>query len=243
MVNFYRRFLPNCADLMLPLTNMLSGPKSPLELTGEALTKLERIKNSLAGTTLLTHLAGKTGKSTGGGYEDGEESSSFALRNQTDRTESISSKLQATAHGSHSNLQDCEKPHVHLDVVGPLPPSNGFTHLLICVDRCTRWAEAIPLPNARAETIVKAFVSRWVAMFGAPSTVTTDRGAQYESALFQTLLSFIGCTRIRTTAYYPAGNGMVERFHRQLKTALRAVEDPGNWSESFLVHSSASARL
>ncbi|BHF77490.1 hypothetical protein SprV_0602059700 [Sparganum proliferum] len=29
MVDFYRRFLPNCADLMLPLTNMPSGPKGP----------------------------------------------------------------------------------------------------------------------------------------------------------------------------------------------------------------------
>nr|VZI50504.1 unnamed protein product [Spirometra erinaceieuropaei] len=57
MVNFYRRFLPNCADLMLPLTNMLSGPKGPLELTGEALTAFERIKNSLADATLHTHPA------------------------------------------------------------------------------------------------------------------------------------------------------------------------------------------
>nr|VZI49885.1 unnamed protein product [Spirometra erinaceieuropaei] len=57
MANFYHRFLPNCADLMLPLTNMLSGPKDPLELTGEALTAFERIKNSLADATLLTHPA------------------------------------------------------------------------------------------------------------------------------------------------------------------------------------------
>ncbi|BHF74070.1 hypothetical protein SprV_0401715400 [Sparganum proliferum] len=57
MVNFYRRFLPNCADLMLPLTNMLSGPKGPLELTGEVLTAFERIKNSLTDATLLTHPA------------------------------------------------------------------------------------------------------------------------------------------------------------------------------------------
>nr|VZI00062.1 unnamed protein product [Spirometra erinaceieuropaei] len=57
MVNFYRRFLPNCADLILPPTNMLSGPKGPLELTGEALTAFERIKNSLADATLLTHPA------------------------------------------------------------------------------------------------------------------------------------------------------------------------------------------
>ncbi|BHF84718.1 hypothetical protein SprV_0902786900 [Sparganum proliferum] len=57
MVNFYRRFQPNCAGLMLPLTNMLSGPKGPLELTGEALTAFERIKNSLADATLLTYPA------------------------------------------------------------------------------------------------------------------------------------------------------------------------------------------
>ncbi|BHF85511.1 hypothetical protein SprV_1002867800 [Sparganum proliferum] len=128
---------------------------------------------------------------------------------------------------------DAQFSHVHLDVVGPVPPSNAFTHVLTCVDRYTRWAEAIPLPNTQAEPIVKAFVSHWVAMFGAPSTVTTDRGAQFESALFQTLLNFLGCTRIRTTAYHPAVNGMVEHFHRQLKTALCAVEDPGNWSDNL----------
>nr|VZI18508.1 unnamed protein product [Spirometra erinaceieuropaei] len=57
MINFYRRFLPNCADLMLSLTNMLSGPKGPLELRVEALTAFERIKNSLADATSLTHPA------------------------------------------------------------------------------------------------------------------------------------------------------------------------------------------
>ncbi|BHF64898.1 hypothetical protein SprV_0200790600 [Sparganum proliferum] len=57
MVNFYRRFLPNCADLMLPLTNLLSGPKGPLELRGHALTAFERIKTCLADAALLTHPA------------------------------------------------------------------------------------------------------------------------------------------------------------------------------------------
>nr|VZH98603.1 unnamed protein product [Spirometra erinaceieuropaei] len=54
MENFYRRFLPNCANLMLPLTNLLSGPKGPLELRGHALTAFERIKTSLADATLHT---------------------------------------------------------------------------------------------------------------------------------------------------------------------------------------------
>nr|VZI05690.1 unnamed protein product [Spirometra erinaceieuropaei] len=121
--------------------------------------------------------------------------------------------------------------HVHLDIVGPLPLSNGCFYLLTCVDRFTRWPEAIPLPDIAAPTVVKAFLSRWVAIFGAPSTITTDRGAQFESNLFQSLLSFLGCTRIRTTAYHPPANGMVERFHRQLKASLRAAADPENWTD------------
>ncbi|XP_064468596.1 uncharacterized protein LOC135380975 [Ornithodoros turicata] len=35
----------------------------------------------------------------------------------------------------------------------------------------------------------------------------------------------MGCKRIRTTAYHPASNGLVERFHRQLKVALRAAPE------------------
>ncbi|BHF60462.1 hypothetical protein SprV_0100342700 [Sparganum proliferum] len=70
-------------------------------------------------------------------------------------------------------------------------------------------------------------------MFGDPSTGTTSRGAQFESALFQTLLNFHGCTHIRTAAYHPAANGMVERFHRQLYTVLRTKIDPGNWSDNL----------
>jgi hypothetical protein len=35
--------------------------------------------------------------------------------------------------------------HVNVDLVGPLPPSRGYTYLFTMVDRFTRWPEAIPL--------------------------------------------------------------------------------------------------
>ncbi|BHF76129.1 hypothetical protein SprV_0501922700 [Sparganum proliferum] len=69
-----------------------------------------------------------------------------------------------------------------------------------------------------------------VAIIGASYKVTTDRGAQSESALFQTLLNFLGCTR--TAAFHPAASSMVERLCRQRKTTLRAAEDQGNWSDN-----------
>ena len=96
---------------------------------------------------------------------------------------------------------------------GPLLPLNGCKYLLTCIDRYTRWPEAIPISDATAETNAQAFVSRWIAVFGVPPTITTDREAQFESALFRPLADLLGIKRIHTTSYQPCANGMVERFH------------------------------
>ena len=119
--------------------------------------------------------------------------------------------------------------HVHGDLVGPLPYSDGFKYLLTCVDCFTRWPEAIPILDIRAETVADVFFSGWVACFGTPATITTDRGAQFESRLWDTLCPQFGITRYRTTSHHPQSNSMVERFHRQLKAALMAHESPNPW--------------
>ncbi len=128
---------------------------------------------------------------------------------------------------------DARFKEVHIDLVGPLPPSQGFRYLVTCIDRFTRWPEAFPIPSITAETVARAFVTGWIARFGTPATLTTDRGSQFESALWKELMVLLGTSRIRTTAYHPAANGMVERFHRQLKAALKAQPYPDRWMEAL----------
>ena len=122
---------------------------------------------------------------------------------------------------------------IHIDLVGPLPSSQGYTYLLTCVDRFTRWPEAIPLKDITAESVAKAFLSGWISRFGVPSTIVTDRGRQFESSLWSHLMSLLGTKRSRTTAYHPQSNGMVERFHRQLKSALKTQSTPVAWMDSL----------
>ena len=71
----------------------------------------------------------------------------------------------------------------------------------------------------------------WVSRFGVPSTITTDRGGQFESHLWKAFTELLGTKHTRTTAYHPIANGMVERFHRQLKSSLKASPHPERWTD------------
>ena len=124
--------------------------------------------------------------------------------------------------------------HVHVDIVGPFSPDQGYRYLLTMMDRTTRWPEAVPIADATADTILQAFLGTWVSRFGVPITVTSDRGAQFTSEVWRTSLGRMGVSVTTTTAYHPQANGLVERFHWTLKNALRCtVRTSRSWTRAL----------
>ncbi|BHF83107.1 hypothetical protein SprV_0802624900 [Sparganum proliferum] len=69
-----------------------------------------------------------------------------------------------------------------------------------------------------------------VSTFGVPATLTTDSGSQFQSSLFREFTRLLGCVHITTKTYHPASNGLVERLHRQPKSALMTQTEPAAWS-------------
>lgn len=125
--------------------------------------------------------------------------------------------------------------HLHVDIVGPLPTTaQGHRYLVTMIDRLTKWPEAIPTDEISADRIADIVYQHWITRFGCPTTLTSDQGRQFESQLFQNLMKQMGIKKNRTTPYHPQSNGMVERWHRSLKTALRAkLSDTSTWIDEL----------
>lgn len=130
-------------------------------------------------------------------------------------------------------LPDRRFNELHVDIVGPLPISQGFKYLFTVIDRFTRWPVAVPMVDSTADSCAHALLNGWIQYFGTPDNLTSDRGAQFESELWASLNKLLGSNRSRTTSYHPQANGVIERFHRQLKGALKARLIDANWIDEL----------
>lgn len=122
--------------------------------------------------------------------------------------------------------------HVHIDLIGPMPSSRGFNYCVTMRDRFTRWSEAVPIVEATALQVAIVFIHAWVARFGVPEEITSDLGRQFESTLFGELMRLLGVKHLRTTPYHPQANGMIERWHRTLKSSIMCRAN-ASWSDEL----------
>jgi hypothetical protein len=63
-----------------------------------------------------------------------------------------------------------------LDIIGPLRKApGGYTHLLVAIDKFSKWVEVRPITNLRVEQAV-TFFTDIIYLFGCPipSSLTTD---------------------------------------------------------------------
>ncbi len=104
--------------------------------------------------------------------------------------------------------------------VGLLPPSQGYTHLFTIIDRFCRWPGVIPLTDITSHSCAQTLIFHWIARFGVPRDITSDWGTQFTAELWSSVATLLGVDLHRTTAYHPQANGLIERFHRHLKSTF-----------------------
>ena len=70
-------------------------------------------------------------------------------------------------------------------MVGPLRTGrSGFTHVLVAVDKFTKWIEAKPIKNLDAGADV-SFIRELIFRYGVPHSIITDNGSNFDSEEFR----------------------------------------------------------
>ena len=117
---------------------------------------------------------------------------------------------------------------VHADLCGPYPECQGYSYLLVCVDRFTRFVSAYPLQNIKTESVIVGMNS-YLSTFGQMQSLRVDNGVQWTSRLFREYCAFLGCDLCISNTRYPESNGLVERNIKNIKVALTAKLNRLNW--------------
>ncbi|XP_039780651.1 uncharacterized protein K02A2.6-like [Panicum virgatum] len=106
-------------------------------------------------------------------------------------------------------------------MVGPLSKApGGFTHLLVAVDKFTKWIEAKPNTSLKLEQAV-SFFQDIVHRFGVPNLIIMDNGTNFTGGPF---LEFCDDhnTRVDWAAVaHPCTNGQVERANGMVLQGLK----------------------
>ena len=102
---------------------------------------------------------------------------------------------------------------------------------MVVVDYFSRWPEAIPIPDKKAETVARVLVDQVFSRFGAPAEIHSDQGKTFEGAVFRAVLDIMGIRKTRTTPGRPQSDGAVERLVRTVtqQLAIFARRNPTDW--------------
>ena len=128
-------------------------------------------------------------------------------------------------HIFHRSLESRPFQKIYVDLVGPLPEGEWqgkkVNYILTMMDGFTKWSEAIPVSDITALTVAKNVVEHWVARYGIPEQIHSDRGVQFTSELYKEVMRLFGILATLTPPYNPRSN-KVERLHRILGDVLRS---------------------
>ncbi|KAA0034814.1 ty3-gypsy retrotransposon protein [Cucumis melo var. makuwa] len=124
-----------------------------------------------------------------------------------------------------------------LDLVGPITPksSAGHSYILAGTDYFSKWAEVVPLREAKKENIVNFVQTHIIYRYGIPHHIVTDNGRQFANTLMDKLCEKFNSKQYKSSMYNAAANGLAEAFNKTLCSLLKKVvsKTKRDWQEKI----------
>jgi hypothetical protein len=126
-----------------------------------------------------------------------------------------------------------------LDMVGPFKTApGGLMHLLVAVEKFTKWIEAKPIKKLDGLSTIK-FFDEIIVRYGVPHSIITDNGTNFAKGVFAEFCSQKGIWLDLTSVVHPQSNWQVEKANGLILAGIkpRLVEplerSAGCWVEEL----------
>ena len=113
---------------------------------------------------------------------------------------------------------------LQIDLVGKLPESGGFNHILTAKDTFSKYLFATPLRNASAPNVAKHLFHICMRASYIPKVVVSDMGTAFTARVMTELSRLLEIQLEYATVKHPQTVGSVERCHASLKQYLGIYE-------------------
>jgi hypothetical protein len=108
-----------------------------------------------------------------------------------------------------------------LDMIEPFTTAlGGFTHVLVAIDKFTKWIEYKPIAKLTPDRVVD-FISDILHRFGFPNTIITDLGSNFMANQFCEFYENV-CIEVKyVSVAHPRANEQVERANSMIIDGLK----------------------
>jgi hypothetical protein len=108
-----------------------------------------------------------------------------------------------------------------LDMVGPFKTApRGLTHLLVAVDKFTKWMEAKPIKKLECSSTIK-FFNEIIVRYGIPQSIITDNGTNFAKGVFADFCNHKVIRLDLTSVAHSQSNGQVEKANGLILAGIR----------------------
>ena len=123
---------------------------------------------------------------------------------------------------------------ISMDYITDLPSSNGFTCILVVIDRLTKMGHFIAfagIPSAEETAI--AFINGIFCLHGLPSEIISDRGSQFTSKFWKAVCQILSVDLKFSSPFHHQTNGQTERVNSVIEQYLRCFSNykGTNWNK------------
>jgi len=123
---------------------------------------------------------------------------------------------------------------IAVDLYGPLARTAArHRFILVITDRFTNLVRALPMDGTTAVACASAVLDYWVAAYGPPDRLLSDRGPQFTSHFWGQVCNLLSIKPKVTSPSHPETNEQTERFNRTMHTILNhyLAEHPRSWDQ------------